>query len=817
MSFGVVSFDDLFEPVKAVPVGTDKVFGYDSENDVSAAFTLAGIKTFFGGGDWNTMANKPPTFTPSAHSLGSHSNVAPGVDAAADGTFLRKVAGSWSAVAISFLTSETDPVFTASPAGGIENTDISNWDTAFGWGNHAEAGYLTGFTESDPTVGAHIKSITETEKGNWNSAFGWGNHADEGYLTSFTETDPTVGAHIKEISIGQIGTWDAKALEFSAITDNTLLLLKDGIPTESGILATFSENPFDPETEPEDYESWVAELLSFTFPVVAKGVPAVEEDEFVTLGQVSDIFESVDLPIGARKVSAEYLISSDTAGTLVIGKWYNADNVLHEVTGQAIVFAGTPDAGELRWDVMVGKADGTAELITGTAGVSATKPDLPEGSVILFEVIWNEEGGTSAPPEPDLGVWSLDRFNTATIADTTGKYCMIMEMDLGFAMDYAFTLDYGAPATLAANRVGSLHVAFVTTEANIIHGPTVKMTTVGFSDPGDFVLVQLPDNKAALYHHSTNYWMRLQWRVVFQNWAMSLENFKNGEEYGVLPAGTNWSSAVYGDLSEIVSDLTDLENQVQDIETEVDDHETRIDALEEAPTGNLIAGTGVTFSGSGTGRLVGSGDLTVNASGGGGGGSSGLSDMVGFPVIPFNGNYRHSHEMFEPVEISVNTTLARTFPNYSVIYIKADGTNKPTFKASDNFSVVYDGWNNTAGEWNRLRIEWSPQGNPVVQIMACSGAASPGTGATDFALLFDDDYSFSHVIAGTVSLSVDDTGAVYAKKTIFYFMADGTNKPTWSSDIECNFDNYVNEAGVWNRFYLEWTPEDKVTLQIQNT
>ena len=42
-----------------------------------------------------------------------------------------------------YLTSftETDPVFSASPAGGILSGDIINWNNAFGWGNHASAGY----------------------------------------------------------------------------------------------------------------------------------------------------------------------------------------------------------------------------------------------------------------------------------------------------------------------------------------------------------------------------------------------------------------------------------------------------------------------------------------------------------------------------------------------------------------------------------------------------------------------------------------------------------------------------------------------------
>jgi len=44
-----------------------------------------------------------------------------------------------------YLTSftESDPVFAASVAAGITSTNISNWNTAYGWGNHASAGYAT--------------------------------------------------------------------------------------------------------------------------------------------------------------------------------------------------------------------------------------------------------------------------------------------------------------------------------------------------------------------------------------------------------------------------------------------------------------------------------------------------------------------------------------------------------------------------------------------------------------------------------------------------------------------------------------------------
>jgi len=44
----------------------------------------------------------------------------------------------------SALQSETDPVFGASAAGGIVTQDVTNWDIAFGWGDHGVAGYTVG-------------------------------------------------------------------------------------------------------------------------------------------------------------------------------------------------------------------------------------------------------------------------------------------------------------------------------------------------------------------------------------------------------------------------------------------------------------------------------------------------------------------------------------------------------------------------------------------------------------------------------------------------------------------------------------------------
>ena len=78
---------------------------------------------------------------------------------------------------------ETDPIFTASPANGITSTLIGEWNSAYGWGNHATPGYLTSYTETDPVFTASpANGITSTQVTNWNSAYGWGDHAAQNYI-----------------------------------------------------------------------------------------------------------------------------------------------------------------------------------------------------------------------------------------------------------------------------------------------------------------------------------------------------------------------------------------------------------------------------------------------------------------------------------------------------------------------------------------------------------------------------------------------------------------------------------------------------------
>jgi hypothetical protein len=78
----------------------------------------------------------------------------------------------------------------------------ANWNSAFSWGNHADAGYLSSFTETDPEFAlSPAYGISSSNISNWNSAYGWGNHASAGYLTSFTEADGSVSNEIQTLSL----------------------------------------------------------------------------------------------------------------------------------------------------------------------------------------------------------------------------------------------------------------------------------------------------------------------------------------------------------------------------------------------------------------------------------------------------------------------------------------------------------------------------------------------------------------------------------------------------------------------------------------
>ena len=142
----------------------------------------------------------------------------------------------------------------------------ANWNTAYGWGDHGAAGYLTSETftsliqDTTPQLGGTLDAnsftidmgtniITDAKVGEWDTSYGWGNHASAGYLTAIsgqsinalsdvTITTPSNG-HILKYSGGQWvnefatlnreDDFDIKTADFTAEESR-----KYGIDTTSG-------------------------------------------------------------------------------------------------------------------------------------------------------------------------------------------------------------------------------------------------------------------------------------------------------------------------------------------------------------------------------------------------------------------------------------------------------------------------------------------------------------------------------------------------------------------------------------------------------
>ena len=119
-----------------------------------------------------------------------------------------------------YLTSETDPVFSAHVASNILQTNINNWNTAYSWGNHASIGYLT---------------ATSTDKTNWNTAYGWGDHSTAGYLTTESSTfnDVLTRANSTVSGFGTFGgtAWSSNAAPTGAVNVlfNNMVLFENDV------------------------------------------------------------------------------------------------------------------------------------------------------------------------------------------------------------------------------------------------------------------------------------------------------------------------------------------------------------------------------------------------------------------------------------------------------------------------------------------------------------------------------------------------------------------------------------------------------------
>ena len=94
-----------------------------------------------------------------------------------NGHLLTYNGSEWASTALT----ETDPVFAASDVAGVVTQDITNWNEAYGWGDHSAASYLTSTGNLDTHTNVTLTSLANGDLLKYNGT-NWVNSQPGTYL-----------------------------------------------------------------------------------------------------------------------------------------------------------------------------------------------------------------------------------------------------------------------------------------------------------------------------------------------------------------------------------------------------------------------------------------------------------------------------------------------------------------------------------------------------------------------------------------------------------------------------------------------------------
>lgn len=240
-----------------------------------------------------------------------------------------------------YIVTETDPIFTASASYGITSGNITNWNSAYSWGNHALIGYIT--VELDPVFTASPSyNITSTQISHWDSAYGWGDHALVGYIT--TETDPVFVASVAyTIDSTDITNWG------TAYTNNhthsNKVLLDSLISSGAGTQALFNDGT---------YKTVLTSVSGSDTQIIYNNAGAYAGSSLMTFDGTTTSIDTLIVPTLLEIGNSSTTITKDSSGNLtfydaVVGSSYT----LASIVGTATNF-WTPNGNNIWYGYKVG-------------------------------------------------------------------------------------------------------------------------------------------------------------------------------------------------------------------------------------------------------------------------------------------------------------------------------------------------------------------------------------------------------------------------------------------------------------------------------
>ena len=336
------------------------------------------------------------------------------------------------------LTAESDPIFIASQAFTISASDISKWKDTYSWGNHANAGYVTGtpwtsmgyltsFTEMDPIFNTWLSttpplySFTETDQifSAWNKSTGISITESQisdlqKYLTSYTETDPIYSvsqAHnITSTDITNLGNLSGTN---SGDETNTSIKNKLGISILSG------SNTGDQD---------LSGLVPYSGGTTDVNLGAHNITATTFIGSLTGTASSNEVPLtfsnGLTRTSNEIknnLITGTTGAQTILGS--TGGNGLVVDAGRATQGGANQAGGDLTLKSGISTGTGTSALhfFTATAGTTGTADRTPTEKMTILGN-GNVGIGTTTPAFPLVVSYGANRGETIRIYGANNTY-----------------------------------------------------------------------------------------------------------------------------------------------------------------------------------------------------------------------------------------------------------------------------------------------------------------------------------------------------------------------------------------------------------
>jgi len=242
------------------------------------------------------------------------------------------------------------------------NTNVANWDTAYGWGDHAQAGYAA-----------------VANAANWDLAYGWGDHGVAGYLTAEADTLQTVMARGATTSVQIIANGGVRA---------------DVIGVGGGV------GNGDVQLQHNDVSN-VSTLhhLNVNGSLEIKSVAGINLKPGSASGNSVNIYHDIDGSTELLRIQTTDT-GVDISGNLSVSGTVSGVDI--EDLDNVNIAGGLQDQQVLKWEASSSSWKPANDLVGGASGIAFNDLSVVENAVGTAALSYNNTNGVFTYTPPDL-------------------------------------------------------------------------------------------------------------------------------------------------------------------------------------------------------------------------------------------------------------------------------------------------------------------------------------------------------------------------------------------------------------------------------